>query len=90
MCLCVSLPNWIATGLVGGADQYLAYTSSVGLLSYTMGSTLMASVPGVATLVVDHSAGIEVTVWRCYRCRLVTVTPTDSNQACVREFGELQ
>ena len=88
MCLCVSLPNWIVTGLDGGADQCLANTSSVGLLSYTMGSTPMVS--GVATLVVDCSAGMEFTVGTCFRCRLATVPPTDNDQSCVEEFGELQ
>ena len=78
------------TGLDGGADQYLAYTSSVSSLSYTMGSTPMASVPGVATLVVDCSAGMEVTVGTCFKCRLATVPPTDNDQTCGEEFGELQ
>ena len=84
------LPNWIVTGLDGVADQALGYPESVGSLNYSMASTSMDSVPGVATLTVDRSAGMEVTVGSCFRCRHTTVPPTDSDEACVEKIGELQ
>lgn len=84
------LPVWIVTGLDGEPDQVLSYTESVDSLSYTMGSTSMDSVPGIATLVVDRSGGMHVTVGTCFICRIGTVPPTESEQACVEETGELQ
>ena len=86
----ILLPVWIVTGLGGEPDQVLSYTESVDSLSYTMGSTSMDSVPGVATLVVDRSGGMHVTVGTCFRCLFPTVPPTASNQACVEETGKLQ
>ena len=83
------LPNWIVTGLVGVADQSIIFTQSVGSLSYAMGSTSINSVPGVATLTVDRSAGMEVTVGTCFMCQFTTDPPTVSDQACVEEIGEL-
>ena len=84
------LPVWIVTGLDGVADQVLGPTASVGSLNYSMGSTSMDSVPGIATLVVDRSGGMHVTVGTCFRCQLATVPPTESDQDCVEETGKLQ
>ena len=83
-------PLWIVTGLDGVQDQVLFHTQSVGSLFYSMGSASMDSVPGVATLIVDRSGGMRVTVGTCFRCRIATVPPTDSEQACVENTGEFQ
>lgn len=83
------LPSWIVTGLDGVADQSIVLQGSVDSLSYAVGSSSMNSVPGVATLTVDRSAGMEVTVGTCFMCQFATNPPTSSDQACVEEIGEL-
>lgn len=83
------LPFWIVTGLDGVANRAIGFHHSVGSLSYAVGSSSMNYVPGVATLVVDRSAGMEVTVGTCFMCQFATDPLTDSNRACVEDIGEL-
>lgn len=79
------LPTWIVAGLVDVPNQSITHSQTIGSLSYAAGSVSMNSVPGVATLIVDRSAGLEVTVGTCFRCQFSTVPATDSSQACVKD-----
>ena len=55
-----------------------------------MGSTSTDSAnPGVATLIIDRSAGVEVTVGTCFSCQFLTDPITAGDQGCVEEIREL-
>ena len=84
----IVLPNWFVTGLSGVQDQVLIFRDTIGSLSYAT-FVSMDSASGVATLIVDRSAGMEVIVGTCFSCRFSTIPPTDSDRACVKETGEL-
>ena len=83
-------PVWFGNGLLDGGNQSLTVYSRIGSLSYTMASTSTDSAnPGVATLSIDRSAGVEVTVGTCFNCVFPTDPITVGDQGCVEEFREL-
>ena len=83
-------PTWFVDGLLDGGNETLSFTSRIGSLSYTMGSPSTDSTnPGVATLTIDRSAGVEVTVGTCFNCQFPTAPITNSDQGCVEEIREL-
>ena len=83
-------PLWFGEGLLDGGNESLPFNTRIGSLSYTMGSTSTDRAnPGVATLSIDRSTGVEVTVGTCFNCLFQTEPITTSDQGCVEEFREL-